>query len=303
MFGPKIDYRGFVERTLATILFAAAGLKTRLMLSKGAYVAIGILRGRSPLVTLIEMELALAIWLWLGGLPLARFLCASAFFSMLAIVAFCEAFNALPTCGCFGAFPVPPIVVLIFDLGAVAVLWHTRTFRRREDIYGVKRGFLGTSMPMTMAIFALVIAHRAFSSNTADNSLVILDPDTWVNREFPAIGGLSQDSELKTGQWVLFFYHYNCDECLAAIPSYRALASSMSRGLYKTRLAFVAIPPLAPAGRDPVAASSTFVRLNLSSDHTWVASTPIAVALKDGRVLAVADGDRTLKIPNVFNSR
>jgi hypothetical protein len=66
------------------------------------------------------------------------------------------------------------------------------------------------------------------------------------------------------------------------------------------RISFVAIPPYAAVGQDPVLPSLDYLHLNLRDDGSWFAATPVVVALEDGKVLAITDGENALMPPDVF---
>jgi len=97
----------------------------------------------------------------------------------------------------------------------------------------------------------------------------------------------------------VLFYHYDCDRCLQAIPLYRSAASSMRAAGSNVRFAFVAMPPTAPAGRDPVSSTSNDSRMSLRPTHDWFASTPLAVAIDEGTVVWAQDSDEAVHPPVV----
>jgi hypothetical protein len=57
-------------------------------------------------------------------------------------------------------------------------------------------------------------------------------------------------------------------------------------------MAFVGIPPLAPAGHDLVPESTELPHFTLHQDRDWFIATPLVVSLQDGEVVAVTDGEQ-----------
>lgn len=125
--------------------------------------------------------------------------------------------------------------------------------------------------------------------------LLVLDPATWVGRPFPLFDEIDGSGPLRGGRWLVVMYHYDCDDCRKAIPDYQTLAVSQTG----YRVAFVAIPPFAAAGIEPVAESEDYPRLRLREDHDWFATTPVVAVLENGRVLAAAEGQAAMLPPEI----
>jgi Methylamine utilisation protein MauE len=283
----------FVETTIAAVLLAAAGLKADQLFANGSPVIPGLIHYRTWLALLIEAECLLALWLLFGGFPRARRLCAMGCFGLFAVAAGYEALRAMPSCGCFGNVKVPPIITAVFDVSAVVALWLAKPVAneppsRPRFIVGTTAGLLIT---VGVGMVYFLKAAPAAAAEQSAGGLVVLEPSSWVNKRFPLLDEIKGDSALKTGRWLLVLYHYDCDDCLRAIPLYCALAGR------PRHVAFVAMPPVAPPGQDPVPASGDYLRLSLRPDHDWFATTPVAVALQDGRVIAAAEGEQAMQPP------
>jgi hypothetical protein len=126
------------------------------------------------------------------------------------------------------------------------------------------------------------------------SDLVILDPATWAGKPFPILSDIDSSDRLQSGRWLVLLYHYDCDDCLSAIPRYEALAQSHPG----YQMAFVAMPPLATDG-GPVSLSADYLSLKLRPDHDWFATTPIFAALQDGVVVSAGGGKDAIKPPDI----
>jgi hypothetical protein len=93
-------------------------------------------------------------------------------------------------------------------------------------------------------------------------------------------------------------YHFDCDDCRKAIADYQALAVSQAN----FRVAFVAMPPFAAAGSEPVVESGDYLRLRMREDHDWFAATPVVAALEEGRVVGAAEGEGAVSPAEIARS-
>jgi hypothetical protein len=230
-----------------------------------------------------------------------------AFFSIFAAVASDEAAHAMSSCGCFGNLKIPPLLTAILDLSAVGALWWAWSRERRISISTpiMSRVLAGLALLIflsgvlwTVYAFRFVVSVAAVSSPlAAANDLVILDSTSWLNKPFPLLSSIDGADELRSGRWYLLMYHYDCDSCLEAILNYRSFASAQdARSRY--RVAFIAMPPLPPPGKDPVPPSDRYLHLILRPDHDWFATTPVIVELDNGLVTFAAEGDKAVHPPN-----
>jgi hypothetical protein len=300
-------YARGVETVLALVLMIAAVLKGYQLFSHSSPVIPGLMRSKIILAVLIEAEILLSVWLLVGGFRRIRFIIALVCFSMFAVAAGYEAFRAMPSCGCFGNVKVPPAITAAFDVLAVIALWITRPRRlrvtnvlpsRRRALCGAIVAASATAILWT-GYFLKVAPADSLSPEAGDGDLVVLEPQSWVNLPFPLLNDIENGDQLRTGRWLLVLYHYDCDSCLQAIPNYRLWAMAAGNDDTRPRLAFIAMPPVAPEGQEPVTPSATYQRLLLRPDHDWFATTPVVVALKDGRVFVAVDGDAAIHPPQV----
>jgi hypothetical protein len=291
-----------IERILAIVLALAACLKAQDLLSSFGHQNANPIDRRTLEFLLIAMELSLALWLAIGGIERTRFGCAIVCFTVLAAAAFFETAQSASSCGCFGRVKVPPAITGTFDLCSVMALWLTRpTWLRQVAFWSRRAAFAGTAALIVLATAVFTFAHsRQSSERVTVGGPVVLDPTSWVNQKFPLFSFIDGDEKLKTGRWLLVLYHFDCDECRHAIPGYRSLAESMDGQIDPERVAFIAIPPVAPSSQDPGYATANTLHFALREDRDWIATTPLVVSLRDGRVLAVTDGEQAANPPEVW---
>lgn len=297
-------YHFWVEVALALVLLAAGGLKSYQLFFKPDSLAPGLLHSKIFVGGLVQVELLLGTWLLMGGLNRIRFFVAFICFVLFATVAGYEAMRALPSCGCFGLLKVSPKITVGLDLLAIVLLWITRPRARQNPGKIVHRAQV--VVPITLAlvvsgIFWLKYFQKSAPAALPDstNDLVVLEPASWVNKQFALFDEIDGGGPLRRGRWLLVFYHYDCDSCREAIPIYETLATATSTKPGSPKIAFIAMPPIAPPDQEPVSSSSHCLRLTLLSDHDWFATTPVVAALDDGNVLWADDGDNAVHPPSI----
>jgi hypothetical protein len=289
-----------VECILAVVLLLAAGIKADYFLINSNHFFLGRLEGRPLVAVLIEAEMLLSVWLLVGGFARLRHFCALACFLLFAAVAAWEAAHAVASCQCFGNVKVPPALTAVFDSSAVVALWLTRP-RWDDQRWPSRIRVLFGASAASLATVGLWTAYQFMPAQGAGgiSGPVVLEPAGWMNRPFPYLDAINGAGDLKTGRWLLVLYHYDCDDCRQAIPTYQTLATISLGSPNGPHLAFIAVPPIAPAGQDPVAATPEVLRLSLPQTQDWFVTTPLVVALQNGRVLAAADGEQAMVPPDV----
>jgi len=295
----KCARAGLVEITLALVLLAAAALKSHQLFTGPIATPNLIFRTGRLLAGFIEVEFLLAIWLLIGGFTRLRFVCAMVCFTIFAAVSGYEAAHGAASCGCFGNLRVPPAITAVLDVSAIVALWLTRPRHigwtldwptRPRPIGGISAALVGSG-----ALWGMYFLKSPVAAEAQTGGLIVLDPPSWIGKPFPLLDEINGDADLRHGRWIVLLYHYDCEDCVRAIPIYESLAA-IHRGF---RVAFLAMPPVAAAGADPLADSPQSVRLTLRQDHDWFATTPVSVALKDGRVLAAVSGSDAINPPDI----
>jgi len=284
----KTSGRRKVESLLALILLAAAALKTNQFLS-GSQSSISIfINHKAAFAALIQSELLLALWLFVGGLPRLRFICAVACFALFAATSCYEAIHSMPTCGCFGNIKVPPALTAALDAAAVLALCLTRN--THIDQPSPRRLILAISAAVLLSAALWSVEVRGPRLQVLDASageVVVIEPTDWLNKPFTLLDDLPGSTPLRTGRWMLLMYHDDCDDCREAIAFYRAAHGSVYR------LALLALPPLTA----PVTDLPDELRLTLNPNQNWFATTPVVFALDNARVIAAAAGPAAIHPP------
>jgi hypothetical protein len=303
--------RRLIEIVLALVLIAAALLKAYQLFSYSIYFPSSRILSPKFQAMFIQAEFLLGIWLVTGGLPRLRFFTTLLCFSVFSGVTAWETLHSMLSCGCFGFVTVPPWMTLMFDLSAVIGLWLTR--QRNISLGDVSPSGIRLVGGVTFASLSALVLWSVYFSKTQEaradanlsslttGSLVVLNPAAMLHKPFSLFGEIQRANELKKGKWLVIFYHYDCDICLQAIPHYQSLAVAQSNSVDQERIAFVAIPPIAPHGEDTIAPSSFYLHLSLRPDHQWLAMTPLVVALKDGIVIAAVQGEQAVE-PMIITS-
>jgi hypothetical protein len=295
-----------VEICVALVLFAAAGLKAYQLFTNSNHVVMpGLIHNQAVIAAIIQIELWLSIWLWVGGFARLRWVAALLCFSFFSMVASYEALHSMPSCGCFGNVKIPPAAAAVFDGFAVAALLFARPRGRfTEATWPSRRLVFGSAAIAIFSTGALWTGYFLKATPVATHDdLTVLEPEAWLNHPFPVLDEIGGGDPLRRGRWLVVLYHFDCESCRQAIPKYRAMAARYPKDLSTPGIAFIAMPPLAPSGEDPVEPSPAYLRLSLSRGHDWFATTPIMAALQDGTVLFVADGKRAVDPPSVAQWR
>jgi len=287
---------------LAMVLLAAAGLKARQLAGHTEASLPGFLHNRMVLAAIVQAELLLCLWLLAGGWRRLRFVCATGCFLLFGTVAMYEALHAMPSCGCFGNVKVPPILTAIFDFVAVAMLWLSRPDNADSPQKPPTRMRLAmasvAALATSTALWTGTLSHPPPPSS-GEKTLIVLEPATWLNQPFSLLDELDGPADLRHGRWIVVMYHYDCEDCLEALPAYKNLATAPRHDQTSPRVAFVPMPPPAPPGADPVPDIPAFPHFTLHDDHDWFATTPVVVALQDGMVIAAADGQDAVRPPRI----
>ena len=113
------------------------------------------------------------------------------------------------------------------------------------------------------------------------SSYEVLEPETWVGKELPILEYIDIADSLRTGNWVILLYHYDCPDCTEAIPKYEQMARDLAGNGDFLRIALIEMPPYGP----PVVASGSPCTLGrLANTKEWFVTTPAVALLTDGTV-------------------
>jgi hypothetical protein len=108
----------------------------------------------------------------------------------------------------------------------------------------------------------------------------VLEPETWVGKELPILDHIDIGEQLKTGNWLIMLYHYNCPNCAEAIPKIEQMARDMQGNEDVLKFALIEVPPYGSAGSGSVSPNTpcTFGKLDMSKE--WFVATPVIVLVQ-----------------------
>jgi thiol-disulfide isomerase/thioredoxin len=109
----------------------------------------------------------------------------------------------------------------------------------------------------------------------------VLEPQTWIGQELPILDHIDIAEQLRTGTWLILFYHRSCPDCARAIPQYEQMARDLAGNEDFLRIALIAVPPY---GRSPVSENSPCTLGRLADVKEWFVTTPVVALLAGGKV-------------------
>jgi hypothetical protein len=216
-------------------------------------------------------------------------------FSLFAVMTALEAISGKDSCNCFGAVNVRPIYTMFLDLVAVAALLCMGCPPREESGQsGARRRAIAAAIALlwlsTITVFWITrpaIAAGAAFGKPGDS--IILEPSRWVGQSFSLAQHIDIGSSLQQGRWIVLLVRHDCRRCAGAVEQYLALVSARQD---QPRVAVIEMAPYSDAD-DPayweLPKSVPSGRLDQTRD--WVVTTPVVAVIRDGRVIAGAEGD------------
>ena len=279
--------RRIIRYSAAIVLTVAAVLK-----------AVGLTRGDAgdfgpySVAALVTVEALLAIWLLSGVQVAIAWWTAIALFSLFLLVTGFRVVQGAESCDCFGVIEVDPRITLILDAVILCALLMTIPERSAQPKPSRKRLALFAA-PATVALAlgpaSLVMHHRAFTPHkdllegATLASLVVLDPEDWVEQSFPLASSLvwnGPPAELSKGVWQVVFFRHDCDKCARELPEWERRA----RADPAMRVVLIEIAP--PKGQSIVSRQSACTLARLDPQRSWFVSTPTHLELRDGVVVS-----------------
>jgi hypothetical protein len=285
-----------VRVVLGLVILAAAALKTHELATRPAK-NLNILSYRWSLALLVEVQIVLGLW-WLSGLyRRLAWLAALVCFTFFTGVTIYEGLAGYESCGCFGAVEVHPWYTLVFDVCAVVALLVFRPDLSRARPASRRKLRLGLVAALAVvggvaALAAIASFEPARVSDTGEivggqDTAVVVEPETWRARPFPLLKHIDVGERLRTGQWEVLLYRWDCESCHRVIEQKEPLAAMMGGPSEAGGIALISIPPHAPPGREMVGEDSPFLVGKLSDAHDWFIGTPTVLSLADGVVMEV----------------
>lgn len=265
----------------AVILIVAAALKSYQLIS---WPSTGWIFGW---LALAGFELFLSSWLLSGAFQTICRRVALATFAAFGCYVFYLSVTGAQSCGCFGQARISPWFTLSLDVIAVTLLW---IWRPANSLSPQFRLVSAAALPLAICAVSLVLAVTfqldATLADGADagGSVVILEPETWVGRQFPLAEFIDIGDSLLAGSWTVLLYHHDCAKCLQAISDHTSPSKKIAPDESEPRLATIEFPPFAVS---PFRGHSRVHAGKITQEKQWFVVTPTIVHIKDGRVIRV----------------
>ncbi|HEY1601863.1 MAG TPA: MauE/DoxX family redox-associated membrane protein [Pirellulales bacterium] len=286
-------------RVVAGVLFLTAATFKAYQLATGPLNETDILTTRWFLIVVVEWEIAMGLALVVGLYQEPVRQIAIITFSIFIAVALYRGVTGDDSCGCFGSMPVNPWLVLAMDVVATAFFWKLRPRRNvaqepplAESRSGTWRVALFCSAFVASGIpTALAMNNGGPSALLADgerlgvSSLVVLDPNQWIGRQFPLQGHIDIGESLTSGRWTIVLHHHDCRKCRALIAKIEEAARESAGADHTNRVALIEMPPFDDVNTQRADASTrVLARGRLTADRDWFAHTPAVIQLDEGIV-------------------
>jgi len=123
-----------------------------------------------------------------------------------------------------------------------------------------------------------------------DKSIVVLDPERWIGKQFALLRYIDIGEQLKVGRWKVVLYHHDCPKCQALIAERFNADRAIRVTLENVAVALIEMPPYGPNHGTFPDAPAHIARGKLTERHEWFAAAPVEVELADGRVVAATSG-------------
>ena len=289
-----------VRCALGLVLLVAAALKAH-QLATGPVPETDVLHSRWFLIIEVEFELLFGLWLLAGAYPRLTWAAALLFFFALSGVSLLLVASGEASCGCFGKVPVNPWYTFTFDVAAVLALIVWRPFGRRTPPQAGGRfsklraaaavvAWLILAIPAAIAMGSYTPATVAPSGEIfGDDSLVVLEPETWVGKPFPLSKHIDVGEQLAQGKWIVLLYHLDCPGCRQAAPQYLELSKDLAQKPDCPKVALIELPGHSSDTSEYQAAYC--LTGHLSRDREWFVTTPVELRLDEGIVKQVTDAE------------
>ena len=235
-------------------------------------------------------EVLFGLWLLIGLYSRTSWFLSGALFVTFLAISLNKALSGNPSCDCLGAIQVSPWYSVAFNIVALSLLILAHPAAKTQSALVRPRlvGFALIAVPLAAAI---PVGSRFFHNGTDAAQLHALavspQPEQWVGQQLPLMPVINIRDQLQRGEWLVMFYHGNCQPCREAIPQFLALAHEYSSRSTPIRLALIEVPPLDK--NDAGSRSESFVRGQLSGMNRSPIRTPLFVHLRESVVSKVSD--------------
>jgi hypothetical protein len=299
--GYALSQGAFARFGCAASLLAGACLKAHQLVTDPA---LGVLHGSRWLqVGLVEYELVLATWLLsgVGSTRCRRVTFAS--FTSFGCYSLYLGMTGATSCGCFGRLHVSPWLTLMLDAFSILLLWWWQPAGmnpgtdRTTPLNGAMLAATALLGGIAITVISFVNFHQAVISVeglTVNESFTILEPEKWIGKPFPLVDQIDIGERLITGSWLVLFFHHDCSSCQKVISEYH----EFSQKLDGIEIALIQVPPIGE-----LSSTSGFMRGRLNNDKQWFVTTPTAIELSEGTVVAARSGDRASEFRGLGRNR
>ncbi len=267
---------------------------------------------RPFLIFQVEFELAWGLWLVSGLFKRLAWLAGVLCFALFCCITLYKGLTGAASCGGFGTVHVSPWVTLLtIDLPAVVALGLFRPRTPFAPLLSFLRGlpeivtgrwdanrsavgdlagplpslrrfaataFLGL-LVLTTTTPILALNEPAVVTSTYE----VLEPETWVGKKLPILEHIDIADQLRTGTWLILFYHHDCPDCRKAIPKYEQMARDLEGTKDLLQIALIEVPPY---GQDPASGDSPCTLGRLADVKEWFVTTPATTLLAEANVKA-----------------
>lgn len=290
--GKRLSDLGYVlaQCVLAVVLLIAVAFKAMVLQVPGNVPSSPVLR--MLVISELLVEWFIAAWLMSGIAQAWSRRAAMSLLLLFVAVTTWRLASGDPDCHCFGAFRVPPLITLSFDLAALFALYclgRAAVVPRPEmpkDQNSSSRPLLPLRVSFAVMVSIVlptsmfVAERRLLGPRVALASILPMDPQTWPGGQFPLLQELgSQDrADLVKGDRTVIVFSHDCEECRRYLAQRADALTSDPGAIGRIRLIDVA-----PA-TDPVDLSAPFPQLHLNRSVILLGAVPLEVTLKDGIV-------------------
>jgi thiol-disulfide isomerase/thioredoxin len=126
----------------------------------------------------------------------------------------------------------------------------------------------------------------------ADRQLVVLDSQKWLGQPWPLAQYVDAWPELARGRWAVLLYSWSCGHCPEMVQAYGDLAADWQARGAAERVALIDTSvDETPAEVEKTLKQLPALHSRLQAPREWFITMPTVVVLKEGRVVAVAEGD------------
>jgi len=251
----------------------------------------------------VGIEFFIGLWLVAGAYPKQARIITILCFIVLALVSLAKIATGEASCGCFGKLRVSPFFTLGFDVLALGALWWCRPAESTVISAGTRpwRVFVPLVIFVVLAIsvgFRFVQSRPGALSTDGDiignSQSVVLDPKSWVGRQFPLIRYIDVGEDLAHGDWIVMLYRWECTVCQEVLPQYIELAHALASQSHNLRVALIELPSFSNEIRPPPQHDIAFARGRLDDARRWVVGTPLFLRIRSGEVDVVTSVPRAL---------